>query len=540
MQVVIPMSGAGARFARAGYSDPKPLIKVDGRPMIEHVIGMFPDVTDFIFVCSRVHLEETRLESVLRNAAPTARIVAIEPHKLGPVHATLQAGDLIQDSEPVVVNYCDFAVHWNFPRFRRIVADLGCEGALTAYRGFHPHTLGPNLYAYLRHRNDSLLEIREKHCFTSDRMQEYASSGTYYFRSGALLKHYYRKAIRMDLSTNGEYYASMPYNLMVQDGLRVHVHELEHFLQWGTPEDLEEYQGWSDFFACSTNWRPARRACGTTLIPMAGDGVRFVRENYSDPKPLVPVGGTPMIERALNTLPVSSRTVAICRGEHLNNTRLSSVLLSARPGIETISLDHRTEGQACTCLIAEPSVENREPVLVAPCDSSLIYDEDAFDTLTASRTDCVAFTFRDHPHANRNPHQYGWVSTGPGGIVTEVSCKIAPRGDVRAAQGITGMFWFREARMMFEAIRLLMDSGQRVNNEFYLDSALPFLIGSGLRVRTLDVDHYICFGTPDDVRTWEYWEACFRKSLRHPYGKEAGNERAERTSAETLHRASVL
>ena len=297
------MSGSGSRFARAGYNDPKPLIPVDGRPLIEHVIGMFPGVTDFVFVCSRAHLETTRLEAVLRRAAPTGRIVAIEPHKLGPVYATLQAEALIQNDEPVIVNYCDFSVHWDFRDFRRTMETLNPAGALTAYRGFHPHSLGPNLYAYMRQENNRMLEIREKYCFTEDRMNEFASSGTYYFRTGELLKHYFREAMERNLTTNGEFYASMPYNLMAADGHPVHIYELEHFLQWGTPEDLEEYQGWSNFFARRAEWEPARRMPGAVLVPMAGDGVRFAREGYREPKPLVPVAGVPMIERALRTLP---------------------------------------------------------------------------------------------------------------------------------------------------------------------------------------------------------------------------------------------
>jgi len=500
---------------------------------------MFPGVTDFIFVCSREHLETTRLEAVLRNAAPTARIVPIEPHKLGPVYAALCAESQIQDDEPVIVNYCDFSVWWDFRRFREAVSDLNCEGALTAYRGFHPHSLGPNLYAYLRHQNNKLLEIREKYCFTANRMQEYASSGTYYFRSGSLLKRYFHEAMQTGLSTNNEFYASMPYNLMVRDGLAVYVHELEQFLQWGTPEDLEEYQGWSDYFARLAEWRPSiTSARGATLIPMAGDGARFARENYTEPKPLVAVAGTPMIGRALSMLPDSRRTVAICRVEHLKRTGLSSVLRAARPGIRTIALDHATEGQACTCLIAQSALDPRESLVVAPCDCSLVYDERAFERMTADdAADCVVWTFRNHPHANRNPNQYGWVKAAPDGLVNDVSCKATLSGDARTAQGITGMFWFRESRFLFDAIRQLTKLNRRINGEFYLDSTLQLLIDGGFRVRALDVLHYICFGTPDDVRTFDYWEAYFRKSQGHPFGKE---EHDARIPDAPLHRASLL
>jgi len=520
------MSGAGSRFARAGYPDPKPLIPVDGRPMIEHVIRMFPGVSDFIFVCSRRHLETTALESVLRRNAPTCRIVPIEPHKLGPVYATLQAESLISDNEPVIVNYCDFAVGWNFADFCRRMEELRPSGALTAYRGFHPHTLGPNLYAYTRHENNWLLEIQEKTCFTDNRMNEFASSGTYYFSSGAMLRRYYHAALTHGLSTNGEYYASMPYNLMVADGEPVYIYELQKFLQWGTPEDLEEYQKWSDYFARSANWSPrmAMRR-GSVLIPMAGDGARFAREGYREPKPLVPVAGVPMIDRVLQTLPQASRTVAVCRAEHLHEPDLEVVLRGSGREPHLISLDCRTEGQACTCLLAEGAVSANDPVLVSPCDSSLIYDENAFAGLVAGDADCIAFTFRNHPHANRNPHQYGWVQTAPhSDLVESVRCKQVPDSPVPEARGITGMFWFREARVMSTAIRQLMARNERINGEYYLDSVLAVLIDAGYRTRALDVEHYVCYGTPDDVRTFEYWEDWFRQNANHAFAEPEREE----------------
>ena len=117
----------------------------------------------------------------------------------------LQAEAYIRADQPVIVNYCDFAVEWDYADFKRLMNDLRCEGCVTAYKGFHPHSLGPNLYAYLRTREKNyLLEIAEKHNFTENRLQEYASAGTYYFRSGELLLRYFKMAVECGLSTNGE------------------------------------------------------------------------------------------------------------------------------------------------------------------------------------------------------------------------------------------------------------------------------------------------------------------------------------------------
>jgi len=65
IQLIIPMSGIGKRFIDAGYTDPKPLIEVDGYPIIKHVIDLFPGVTDVSFICNEKHLKETNMRNIL-------------------------------------------------------------------------------------------------------------------------------------------------------------------------------------------------------------------------------------------------------------------------------------------------------------------------------------------------------------------------------------------------------------------------------------------------------------------------------------------
>ncbi|MBV9609675.1 MAG: NTP transferase domain-containing protein, partial [Acidobacteria bacterium] len=474
MQIIIPMSGTGSRFVRAGYRDLKPLIPVDGMPIIEHVTRMFTGEDDFLFICGRDALEKTSLREVLTRIAPHGTIVGIEPHKLGPVHAVLQASNHVRHDEPVVVNYCDFAVEWEYSDFKQKMSALQCAGCITAYRGFHPHSLGPNLYAYLRERDNYLLEIREKHCFTENRLNEYASAGTYYFRSGAMMLRYFQLAVERGLSTNGEFYASMPYNLLVEDGLDVFIYELKKMLQWGTPEDVEEYQSWSRYFAEYASWHPTLESRGgTNLIPMAGSGARFAREGYRDPKPLVPVAGTPMVKRSLDTLPNASRWVTVCQSAHLRDPRMTAVLCNNGHRCHIVQLAEVTAGQACSCLKAATELDPEQSLLIAPCDASLVFDEDLYTQLASDpRVDCLVWAFRDHPHANRNPKQYGWVQTDNDGNAQGILCKVSPDGDVRQAAGITGAFWFRKASFFLEAADRLIAEDRRINGEFYVDSVI--------------------------------------------------------------------
>jgi hypothetical protein len=213
--------------------------------------------------------------------------------------------------------------------------------------------------------------------------------------------------------------------------------------------------------------------------------------------------------------------VAACRAEHLADPRLLPALRGDGRDVTVLRVEGDTEGQASTCLLARERVEAEAPLLIAPCDTAMVYDADAYAALTADRAvDGVVWTFRNHPHANRHPAQYGWVRADGQGRVTGVSVKAPLHDDVRGDPGIIGAFWFRQARHFFEAAEALVAQDRRVNGEFYADSVVEVALEQGRRVRLFDVEHYICFGTPDDVRTFDYWHRYFSGAARHPYGKD--------------------
>lgn len=252
MKIIIPMTGYGSRFVAAGYKDLKPFINVQGKSIIQWIIdGMYPGETDFLFVCRKEHLDTIPgMEQQLRTIAPTAEIFAIDDWvKKGPVYDVLRASERIPDDEPCIINYCDFFMYWDWKAFKRDVAARGCDGCVPCYTGFHPHLLPEkNVYAScLTDENDDLVEIQEKHVFNKDKTKDKNSPGVYYFRTGALLKKYCQALVDSGETLKGEYYASLPYNFMVRDGLKVWVPtNVEQFCQWGTPEDLQDYLFWTE------------------------------------------------------------------------------------------------------------------------------------------------------------------------------------------------------------------------------------------------------------------------------------------------------
>lgn len=243
------MSGTGERFKKVGYKDPKPLIEVESKPIIQHVVERFSKEDEFIFICNADHIQATNMKSILEKIAPNNKILTIDPHKKGPVYAVSKVYDSIDDNKPSIVNYCDFSWRWDYSHFKRVVSENDCAGSVISYKGFHPHLLHPNLYASMKENSPSWMEeIKEKHTYTENKMDCYQSSGTYYFRSGSIIKKYFTKLMESGLELNGEFYVSLVYNELAKDKLPIYIYEIPFMLQWGTPEDLEEYNYWSRYF----------------------------------------------------------------------------------------------------------------------------------------------------------------------------------------------------------------------------------------------------------------------------------------------------
>ena len=508
-QLVIPMSGFGERFRRAGYTVPKPLIPVEGKPIIRHVVEMYPGIRDVLFICNQDHLDtpEYRMRELLKEACPSGRIIGIAPHKQGPVYAVSQAFDLLRADAPVIVNYCDFSCRWDWKGFRRFATQTGCDGAVMCYTGFHPHMLHSVNYAYVQTRDgDRVVQIQEKQPFTSRPMQEYASSGAYYFSSAALMREAFTETLgRPDLLLNGEYYASLAYRPLLERHRDIRVFPVDTFCQWGTPQDLQEYE-------CHMRYKRAENAQieppeqeGTVLIPLAGMGSRFVREGYELPKPLIPVNGQPMLLNAWRALPRAPHNRFVLRRDMPGAQELTELLRAEVPGAHIILLDDPTDGQARTCLLGLDGVDAEAPLTIGACDNGLAYDPALFRALLADpEVDFIIWTVRGYPGALRHPEMYGWVALDAAGAVERVSVKQS-LGSPATDPVVTGAFTFKKAGDFIRAATRMIGKGRTVNGEFYVDECLNDALELGLHGVTLDVNAYLCWGTPEDLKTYQYW-----------------------------------
>lgn len=525
-QIVIPMSGFGERFRRAGYAVPKPLIEIEGKPVIAHVIDMFPGETDFIFICNQDHLDnpDYQMREILKEYCPTGQVQGIAPHKLGPVHAVMQVEAMLDPLRPVVVNYCDFTCYWDWEQFKQWAKESACDGAIPAYKGFHPHTLGTTNYAYMREASGWVLDIQEKQPYTNNRMEEYASSGTYYYASGELMKKAFREVITQGLDLNGEYYVSLTYKPMLAAGKRIGVYPLQHFMQWGTPEDVNEYNYWSGAFRGLLKQSVKNESRGGVVVPMAGLGERFRREGYSETKPLIPVSGLPMVLQAARDLPAVEHHVFVLREDMPGVEDVSNSLSKAFTGAILPRVANITEGQACTALLGLDAMESlfgdSGPITFGACDNGAIYEENKLARLLADESiDVIVWGVRGYANACRQPEMFGWMDVGPGDVIRRISVKT-PLLNPAHDPIVIGTFTFRSGADMRRSVERLIERDGRVNGEFYLDSAINDAVELGLRCVLFEVDSYLSWGTPNDLRTFNYWQSCFHLWKSHPYTLE--------------------
>lgn len=521
MKIVIPMSGFGERFRAVGYDVPKALIPVDGKAMIAHVIDMFPGDHDFVFICNEEHIRTTEMKNIIERHCPSGVIRSIPPHKLGPVYAVYQAFDLIDDDEPVIINYCDFSCHWEFSSFLNYVQSHDLDGCIPAYRGFHPHSLGSTNYAYIKLVDNCVQEIQEKQPFTSNKMDEYASSGTYYFSKGNFIKKYFTLCMSQGLSIGSEFYCSLPYNLMIESGSNVGIYEIEYFMQWGTPQDLHEYNYYSGLFSSLVYTRDsiAHSDC-YCLLPMAGIGSRFQNEGYICPKPLLPISKKPMFAQAIFSLPQFAELHVCALESHSSEFNISSIIDNYFPNSKITLLPNSLSGQALTCLYSlntQPFPNQDIPLVISACDHSILYCNDTYNTLLNDfSVDVIVWAIKSYPFASKSPYMYGWLSLDEDNNILSASVKT-PLSDPSLDPLIIGTFTFKSQDIFINSVNSMIQRNGLVNEEFYIDNCINDAIRLGYRCKVFFVDHFISWGTPNEYRTFQYWQSCFDKWPSHSY-----------------------
>lgn len=231
LNVLIPMAGAGSRFAEQGYTFPKPLIDVEGKPMIQAVVDNLNMDARFIFIVQREHAEKYNLDTTLNLIAPGCTIVKIDGVTEGAACTTLLAREHFDNDRPLVIANSDQLVEWDSNEFMYKCAETGVDASILTFKATHPK------WSYAKVGDDGMVtEVAEKNPISDN-----ATVGIYYWKTGRDYVINAEQMIERDIRTNGEFYVCPVYNEAIDNGLGVSTFEIEKMWGVGTPEDLTNY-----------------------------------------------------------------------------------------------------------------------------------------------------------------------------------------------------------------------------------------------------------------------------------------------------------
>jgi HAD superfamily hydrolase (TIGR01509 family) len=231
MNILIPMAGAGSRFQQAGYTFPKPLIDVEGKPMIQVVVENLNIEANYIYVVQKSHREKFNLDTMLNLITPGCRIVETEGITEGAACTALLAKDLIDSDSPLFFANSDQFVEWDSNEFMYKMNETDCDGGIVTFRSAHPKWS----FAKIDERG-LVTEVAEK-----NPISDIATVGFYYWKKGSDFVKYAESMIEKEIRVNNEFYVCPVFNEAIGDEKQIRIFDVDKMWGLGTPEDLKHY-----------------------------------------------------------------------------------------------------------------------------------------------------------------------------------------------------------------------------------------------------------------------------------------------------------
>jgi HAD superfamily hydrolase (TIGR01509 family) len=230
-KILVPMAGAGSRFAQAGYTFPKPLIEVNGKPMIQVVVENLNIDAEFIYIVQKEHYDKFSLNYLLKLLTPNCKIVTVDHLTEGAACTTLLAKEYIDNDSHLLIANSDQFMEWDSNRFYYSMEDSGVDGGILTFYNTHPK------WSYVKLDEEGYLtELAEKKPISTD-----ATVGVYYWSCGSDYVKYAEQMISKDIRVNNEFYVAPVYNEAVLDDKKIKIHPIDKMWGLGTPEDLNYF-----------------------------------------------------------------------------------------------------------------------------------------------------------------------------------------------------------------------------------------------------------------------------------------------------------
>jgi dTDP-glucose pyrophosphorylase len=237
---LLAMAGRGSRFATEGYTLPKPLLPVSGKPMWQAALTDMP-------VCDG-GVRLATLAGTSLGGGPRPPVLELSEVTDGQATTVLKLLDHfgLPDDEPLLVTPCDSSARYNPKAFEALVQGGDADVIVWCFADHPSLAAYPHWYAWLDVADGGAIrEVSCKKPFAEPARNRAAIIGTMYFRSAGLYRQAYQASTER---TNGEYYVDNLLNTLILAGARVVAFPVWQYVCWGTPHDYESYGYWERYF----------------------------------------------------------------------------------------------------------------------------------------------------------------------------------------------------------------------------------------------------------------------------------------------------
>ena len=227
------MAGEGSRFAKEGYTFPKPLIDVKGRPMIQKVVENLDFDCEYIFLVRKKHIEQ--YEGILGTLSQVTnnnfKYVVVDGLTEGAACTALLAKEFIDNDEDLLIANSDQFIDYEPENFKALRNLTNCDAMVFTFNAVHPK------WSFVKTNSRGYItEVAEKKPISN-----IATCGIYWYRRGSDFVKYAEQMIEKDIRVNNEFYIAPVYNELIADGKTLIPFYVHGMWGLGTPEDLRYF-----------------------------------------------------------------------------------------------------------------------------------------------------------------------------------------------------------------------------------------------------------------------------------------------------------
>jgi NDP-sugar pyrophosphorylase family protein len=230
MKILIPMAGEGSRFSKEGYTFPKPLIDVNGKPMIQVVVENLDFDAEYIFLVRKEHIKKYDgiLGTLDQITDSNFKIVEVDELTEGAACTALLAKEYINNDDDLLIANSDQFIEFSSENFKTLKEMSNVDAIVYTFKAVHPK------WSFVKINSRGFVtEVAEKNPISN-----IATCGIYWYRKGSDFVKYASRMIEKNVRVNNEFYIAPVYNELIQDGKKLIPFFVHSMWGIGTPEDL--------------------------------------------------------------------------------------------------------------------------------------------------------------------------------------------------------------------------------------------------------------------------------------------------------------